>query len=404
MPVSITHGLQFRSPKQGVKTMGRLARIAGFACRDFGFDSCIFRWRGDGRRNVLLPGSSWEGTSKADKTTIMKATHPLVSIVVPCRNEKGHIEACVRSILRQQSPPGGFEIIVVDGMSDDGTRDILKRLVQKHLCLRVIDNPRRVTPSAMNVGIRAARGRYIGIFGAHTEYASNYICMCLKLLEERPEACGSGGPIVSQGDGVFGRAVAAAMSNPVGIGNAKHRFPGYEGYAEGACFPMFRKEIFDKVGLFDESLVRNQDDEFNFRVARAGGKIFISPRAQCTYYVRGTPSQLFWQYFLYGYYRVSVLRKHRIPTSIRQIVPVAFFPLVVVLLVVGIHLPGLWWLTAGALPTLYTLTLATCGARVAITEGARTGLMFPIAAGIMHLAYTVGFAWGCCWWKGYKKK
>ena len=122
-------------------------------------------------------------------------------------------------------------------------------------------------------------------------------------LEEHPEACCAGGPILSHARSRFGQAVSQAMSHPVGIGNAKHRFGNYEGYAEGACFPVFRKEIFDKVGLYDETLVRNQDDELNYRIARIGGKVFISPRAKCTYYVRETPWQLFRQYFQYGYWK-----------------------------------------------------------------------------------------------------
>jgi hypothetical protein len=183
------------------------------------------------------------------------------------------------------------------------------------------------------------------------------------------------------------------MSHPVGIGNAKHRFPSYEGYAEGACFPMFRKEIFDKVGLYDETLVRNQDDEFNYRVAREGEKIFISPRAWSCYYVREAPLLLFRQYFQYGYWRVVVLRKHRFPASIRQIVPVVFFLATFVLLLVGLYLPGWWRLLAAALPMAYVSMLMAAGARIATKHGMLVGLMFPVAAAIMHLAYAAGFAW-----------
>ena len=324
----------------------------------------------------------------------MNGTPPTVSIVVPCRNEKDHIETCVRSILAQEPPPGGFEVMVADGMSDDGTRDILSRLVAEDARLRVIDNPSRITSCGMNAGIHEARGQYIAIMGAHTEYAPDYVRRCVELLGEHSEACCAGGPIVSRGKSIFGQAVAAAMSHPVGVGNAKHRFPDYEGYAEGACFPMFRKEIFDKVGLYDENLFRNQDDDFNYRVAGYGGKIFISPRAQCTYYVRETPSQLFRQYCQYGYWRVAVLRRHHLPASVRQIVPVAFFLLMLVLLVVGLFLPGRWRLIAAMLPAGYLSMLITAGAWVSMKHGILVGLMFPIAVAIMHMAYAVGFIGG----------
>jgi len=319
---------------------------------------------------------------------------PAVSVVVPCRDEKNHIEACVRSLLTQEPPPGGFEVIVADGMSDDGTRDVLKRLAEDDPRLRIVDNPGRTAPCGRNMGIRTACGRYIAIMDAHTEYAPNYLRVCLELLNNHPEICCSGGPITSRGKGMFGQAVAAAMSHPVGVGNAKHRFPDYEGYAEGACFPMFRKEIFDEVGLFDENLVRNQDDDFNYRVARGGGKIFISPRARCTYYVRETPSQLFWQYCQYGYWRVAVLRKHRLPASIRQIVPVVFFSLMLIVFAVGLCLPGQWRLVAAVLPLVYVSMLFVTGVGVVAKKGVLVGLLFPIAAATMHSAYAAGCVWG----------
>jgi succinoglycan biosynthesis protein ExoA len=324
----------------------------------------------------------------------MKNTSPTVSIIIPCRNERSYIEACLLSILAQEPPPGGFEVIVADGMSTDGTRDILHELSVEDPRLQVVDNPRQITPCAMNAGICQAQGRYIAIMGAHTKYAPDYVRRCVELLEEHPEVCCAGGPIVSQGKGIFGRAVAAAMSHPAGIGNAKHRFPNYEGYAEGACFPMFRREIFDKVGLYDENLVRNQDDDFNYRIALNGGKIFISPRARCIYYVRESPLQLFRQYFQYGYWRVAVLRKHRLPASIRQIVPISFYTLMLILLIVGYCLPGRWRLAAAVLPIAYIAMQVVAGVGVAIQQGMLSGLMFPMASAIMQLAYAVGFSWG----------
>jgi len=318
----------------------------------------------------------------------------MISVVIPCFNEHQHIEACVGSILTQERFPGGLEIIVVDGLSDDGTREILKRLVSEHPELRVIDNPRRVTPCAMNVGIRAACGKYVAILGSHCQYASNYLRTCLALLQEHPEVCCVGGPAVSKGRGLFGQAVALAMSHPVGIGNAKHRYPTYEGYAEGACYPVFRKEVFERVGLYDEMFARNQDDELNYRLARHGERVFISPRARYTYFIRETPSQLFRQYFDYGFWRVAVLRKHRRPASLRQIVPPLFMSFMLVVALLGLSFPGWWRLTAGALPLVYGGTLFIVGAKQGINAGWRVAVLFPVAAAIMHTAYAGGFVRG----------
>lgn len=322
----------------------------------------------------------------------MGKNFPLVSVIVPCRNEKTHIEKGVRSILGQDSPMGDFEVVLVDGMSDDGTRDILERLNREDPRLRLVDNPARFTPFAMNAGIRAAKGRYIAIMGAHTVYSPNYLRTCVELLEEHPEVWCSGGPIHSQGKSLFGRAVAAAMSHPLGVGNAKHRFHNYEGYAEGACFPMFRREVFDAIGLYDERLIRNQDDELNLRMAQHGGKVFISPRAECTYFVRDNPIALFWQYFHYGYYRVAVLKKHRLPASLRQLAPVGFFFVLSVVLVGCWFLPHEWVWVGWVLPVAYGIILASGGSLVGMKEGWMTGLLFPVAAFILHFSYAVGFS------------
>ena len=322
----------------------------------------------------------------------MSEDTPTISVIVPCRNEKDHIESCIRSVLSQEIPDGKIEFIVIDGMSDDGTREILHQLMEEDPRLRVLDNPRRITPCARNIGIRQARGQYVAILDAHTVYASSYIFACVQLLEEHPEICCSGGPIVSVGKGLFGRATAMAMSHPLGVGNANHRFPNYEGYAEGACFPMFRKETFDRVGLFDEDLVRNQDDEFNFRLALSGGKVFISPRAQCTYHVREKPSELFWQFFQYGYYRVVVLRKHRLPISLRHFVPIIFFSLVGILAFSGFWLSGWWSLIAVTLPLIYAISLIIAGMHRSVKQDRFVGLVFPFAAVTIHFAYAVGFA------------
>ncbi len=318
----------------------------------------------------------------------------MLSVIIPCRNENRHIEACVRSILDQDRPSGGMEVIVADGLSDDGTRAILEALAQEHPELRVVDNPRRVTPCAMNVGILEARGRYIAILGAHCDYAADYLKICVELLDEHPEVACVGGPIISAGKSLFGQAVAAAMSHPVGIGNARHRHPKFEGYAEGACYPVFRREVFDKIGLYDEMLVRNQDDELNYRLTKQGGKVFLSPRARSTYFVRETISSLFRQYFEYGYWRVAVIRKHRMPATLRHLVPLIFLIGLIASCTLAAIVPDSWRLLMLAGPCAYVLILSGVGLHLSRRAGWKVGALFPIAAAIMHMAYAIGFLWG----------
>jgi hypothetical protein len=157
---------------------------------------------------------------------------------------------------------------------------------------------------------------------------------------------------------------------------------------------MFRRNVFDKIGVYDESLIRNQDDEFNFRLAQHGEKVFISPRARCTYFVRETPRYLFRQYFQYGFWRVAVLRKHRLPASLRQIVPPLFMSFMLAVAILGLSLPGWWRLTAGVLPMVYSATLLLVGAWEVGKAGLRVAALFPVAAAIMHVAYAAGFVRG----------
>jgi succinoglycan biosynthesis protein ExoA len=318
----------------------------------------------------------------------------MLSVVIPCRNERRHIEACVRSILDQERPTGGIEVIVVDGLSDDGTREILDHLAREHHELLIMDNPRRVTPCAMNIGIRQARGQYIAILGAHSMYASDYVRICAELLDEHPEASCSGGPIISLGKSLVGQAVAAAMSHPIGIGNATHRHPDFEGYAEGACYPVFRREVFETVGLYDETLVRNQDDELNYRLAKQGGKVFLSLRARSTYFVRESFGSLFQQYFEYGYWRVVVIRKHRMFATFRHLVPPIFVGGLATSLGLAFLMPAEWRFFLLTGPFIYGLTLCGVGLSLMPRVGWKVGLLFSIAATTMHLAYAVGFVWG----------
>jgi len=333
-------------------------------------------------------------TRKATGRSSPEQSRPAVSVVVPCRNERRHVEACIRSILNQTPPAGGMEILVVDGMSDDGTRAVLDTLRGEHPGLLVLDNPNRITPSALNIGIRAARGEVIAILGAHTVYQPDYITNCLDLLAEHPEAVCVGGPIVHRGETAFGRAVAQAMSHPLGVGNARHRFAGYEGMAEGACFPVFRRRAFERVGMYDESLVRNQDDEFNLRLKLAGEQVYLSPRAACEYQVRERPRDLFRQYFLYGFWRVVVMRKHGQVAALRQLAPTLFLLAVVILFGVGLALSGPWRYIAIVLPGLYLLAAVASGVRVALLRGWSVGVRFPVVLMVVHTAYALGFLRG----------
>jgi succinoglycan biosynthesis protein ExoA len=226
---------------------------------------------------------------------------PSVSIVIPCRNEEHRIEGVLRSILAQEPFPGEFEVIVVDGMSDDGTRKILADWCRTERRLHVLDNVQRTAPTAMNIGIRAARGKWIAILGAHCEYSPDYLRRCVE-TSERTGADNVGGCIItlSKGKGMEAKLVQALTTHRFGVGNAGFRIGASEGWADTVAYGCYRREVFQRSGLYDQRLVRNQDYELNRRLLKSGGRIWYNPAIQARYYNRSSLMELFCQAFSTG--------------------------------------------------------------------------------------------------------
>ena len=321
-------------------------------------------------------------------TIAIEKTVPAVSMVVPCRNERDGIEVCLRSLLRQESPSGGFEIIVADGMSDDGTRDILKRLVKENPQLRIIDNPGRFVSTGLNAAIRAARGNIIIRMDAHSDYALDYLQQCVAVLRET-EADNVGGPWIAKGKGLIGQAIAAAFQSPFAVGGARGHNPEYEGMVDTVYLGCWPREVFDGIGFFDEELVRNQDDELNLRLTRAGGKIWQSPRIKSWYRPRGSLGGLFKQYMQYGYWKVRVIQKHRLPASVRHLIPGMFVFLLVFLSLLAFWWPLMGWFWLGLVAT-YSVSVVWASAVTAAQGGWK---LFPVLP-FVFASYHFGYGWG----------
>ena len=245
-----------------------------------------------------------------------------LTIIVACRNEIRHIRHFVDSLLAQDFSGIAWEAIIADGMSDDGTRGALRDYAAQHPELRVIDNPARVVSPGLNAAIRAARGAIIIRMDAHTSYAPDYCRRCIAELH-RTGADNVGGPARTRTTGIRAHAFAAAYHSPFSTG-ARFHDDSFEGWVDTVPYGCWRKETLEQLGLFDENLVRNQDDELNLRIIRAGGKIWQSPAIVSWYSPRATLRALFLQYFQYGFWKAAVIRKHRLPGSWRHLVPVAF--------------------------------------------------------------------------------
>ncbi len=323
-----------------------------------------------------------------------------VSIVVACRNEIKHIAAFLDSILAQDMEDIAWEAILADGMSNDGTREVLNGYGARHPQLRVIANPGRIVSTGLNAAIRASRGEIIMRMDAHTSYAADYCRLCLETLESTG-ADNVGGPVRTKAVGSQARAVAAAYHSRFSTGGARFHNVDYEGLVDTVPYGCWRKATLERIGLFDESLVRNQDDELNLRLLRLGGKIWQNPAIVSWYSPRPTLSGLFRQYFQYGFWKVAVLRKHHIPGSWRHLVPVMFV-LTNIFLVVSMAATAVgasrWFNVAAGLWLAFATTYACACLFASLLSASRHGWTtlpyLPAVFAAYHFSYGFGFCVG----------
>jgi glycosyltransferase involved in cell wall biosynthesis len=319
--------------------------------------------------------------------------YPFITIIMPIRNEADFIEQALRSVLDNDYPAERMEILVVDGMSDDGTREIVAHQAKADSRIMMLDNPKRIAPAAMNIGIKAARGDLFIRIDGHVEIPADFITKSIRCLHEHPDAWVAGGYIKTVADSFVGQAIASAMRSPIGVGNSRFRLGDYEGWVDTLAFGAHHKWIVDKIGYFDEELVRNQDDEFNLRIINASGKIWMSKAIQSTYFSRGSLRKLWKQYFQYGFWRIRTLQKHKRPASFRQLVPLLF---ILSLLLTG--LAGFLWKPLFILlaieAALYMLVLLIGALDVGRKSGWQYAPIAPVVFAILHFAYGLGSLWG----------
>lgn len=319
------------------------------------------------------------------------STPQRIRVVIPCRNEAGYIGPCLLSLVAARVQGVEAEVWVCDGMSDDGTRDEVASLAARHPWIKMVDNPARTTPQAMNLGLRP-EGYDVGIIlGAHAEVAPDFLLENLALLERHPEAGCVGGVIENVYTDPTSRRIGAAMGHPFGVGSAHFRTGLKEGEVDTVAFGAYRRAVLEEIGYFDERLVRNQDDELNFRLTQAGHKIRLSARIRSRYFVRASYQRLYRQYWQYGFWKVYVNRLHKSITTFRQLVPAAW----VALLLFG----GIGALLHPWACSLFVLGVATyllaallSAIKAAATLADAPGVLWAFL--ILHMAYGLGYLQG----------
>lgn len=247
----------------------------------------------------------------------------IVSIILPIYNESAFIAKTLDSIISQDYPHNNMEIIICDGLSNDGTRAIVENYQNKFPFIKIINNPERIVPIGFNLGLNVAKGKIIIRVDGHTTLGKNYIKNCVHLLEKK-SASNVGGLMTVIWENHFDHVVSIATSSRFGIGNSKFHYSSIGRWSDTVYLGAWKKSIFYELGGFDEELVRNQDDEFNFRIVQSGGKIWLDPIIKSKYYPRNTISKLFKQYFQYGFYKVRVMQKRGGFSSWRHLIPFSF--------------------------------------------------------------------------------
>jgi len=327
--------------------------------------------------------------------TEQSAAWPTVSIVIPCLNEVRYIGPCLDSILASDYPADRLEVVIADGMSDDGTRKIIAGYVAADARITMIDNPRRITPCAMNLAIRAARGEIVLRMDAHARYPGDYIRrLVLAQQETGAENVGTLVVTLPADDTATAAAIAVGLSHPLGVGNSHFRVgTKVRRWVNHVPFGCWRRELFDRIGYFDEEMARDQDVEFNARLLNHGGRILLLPDLASHYHARRTLPQLGRMLYQYGYFKPLIARKVGRLLTVRQLVPSLFL-----LAVAGLLALALWWPVAGAALAAvlgaYALLIGVVAARSLRSLGARGALALVAVFPTMHVSYGIGYLRG----------
>ena len=324
-------------------------------------------------------------------------TLPFVSIIIPCRNEEKFIAKCLDSVIANDYPKDRLEVMVIEGMSEDGTRRIIGGYIQHHPFIRLLDNPKKITPVAVNIGIKHAKGEIIMIMGAHAIYEKDYISNCVKYLQEY-NADNVGGIIVLEPriNNLIGKAVAVSLSHPFGVGNSVFRIgskePRWVDTVFGGCY---KKEVFEKFGLFNEELVYSQDIEFNLRLKKSGGKILLVPDVVSHYYPLSNFKGFCKHNFRNGVWAIYPFKFTTLtPVSRRHLVPLAFVSSLIGSAVLSVVSQIFLWLFLFIFGS-YALANAYFSVKITTKEkDFRYLFVMPLIFATLHIGYGFGSLWG----------
>lgn len=315
-----------------------------------------------------------------------------VSVIVVVRNEEKYIIDCIKSIESQFNNYDKWELIIVDGMSEDNTKHVVKEyLKDKKYAWKLLDNPKKILASGWNLGIKNSRGKYVIRPDAHGTLHENYIKYGLENLEEKQDVIAVGGVLETKSKGFLGNIIKEALSSKVGVGNSSFRTAKKSGYYDTAVYAVYRKEIFDKVGYFDENLIRHQDNDMHKRIKDIGGKFYLDTRMKADYYCRDTVPKLLKQMFNIGLHLPKVFKIGGV--SIRHLAPFSFYLTLFFLLIFGFY-NNLFLKIAEVILSIYLLIIFIDSLIRSIKKKNVFILLNTIIIPLMHFSYALGTFYG----------
>lgn len=321
---------------------------------------------------------------------------PKVSVIVPCYNEQSTICLLLEALHMQTFPRAEMEVIISDGMSQDGTRSAIAAFQRDFpdLQVRVVDNTLRTIPSGLNRAIEAARGEIIVRLDGHSRPYPDYVEKCVNAhAQGRGDNIGGVWEIHPGAQTWSAKSIAVAAAHPLGVGDAMYRLAASASEVDTVPFGSFRRTLIDKIGSFNEALLTNEDYEFNARVRKSNGKVWLDPSIRSVYFARSTLPALIRQYWRYGFWKWRMLRHYPDTLRWRQALPPLFVLSLIGLSLVSIFFPPALWLLAAEL-VLYFLVLFLAGFHAALKH--RTPFLvpgLPLAISAMHIAWGSGFLW-----------
>ena len=321
---------------------------------------------------------------------------PFVSIIIPCRNEEKYIGKCLDSIIANDYPKDKLEVLVMDGMSEDGTRGVVEKYVKEYSFIKLLRNPKKIIPVAMNIGIKNAKGDIILKLDAHSAYQKDYISKCIRYLKEyNADNVGGIWKIVPREDTLLGKSIALALSSPFGAGNAYYRIGVTEPkWVDTVPYGCYKKEVFERIGFYDENIARSEDVALNSKLRKSGGKILLVPEIVIYYYARSKLNEFYRHIFDNGFWITYPIKFGRILFSWRHLIPLLFvLSLLGWVILVFFYRLFLWPLFS--IMVLYFLTNIYFSLKVAIRErDLRYLIVMPIIFITLHITYGLGSVWG----------